>query len=148
MRQDPRHSVVADTGGEAACCAWYGPRMIYRLLADAVLVLHLLFVAFVPAGGLLALRWPRMVFAHLPAAAWGAYISVTGGVCPLTPLENRLRRLGGQSGYDGGFIEHYLLPIIYPGGMTREMQIALAVVVVAVNVGVYGLVWRRWSSRQ
>ncbi|NMG72687.1 DUF2784 domain-containing protein [Parazoarcus communis] len=121
--------------------------MTYRLAADAVLVLHLAFILFVLAGGLPVLRWPRVAFAHLPAAAWGIHIELSGGLCPLTPLENTLRARAGQAGYEGSFIEHYLLPVIYPDGLTRELQLALAGTVVVVNVAVYSWVlWRRGKA--
>ncbi len=121
--------------------------MPYRLLADLVVGIHALFVAFVVVGGLLVLRWPWVAAAHLPAALWGALIELRGGICPLTPLENSLRASAGRAGYDGGFIEHYQLPVLYPGGLTREVQLMLGALVVAVNVGVYGLVlWRRAGS--
>ena len=117
--------------------------MLYRVLADLVVGAHALFVAFVMAGGLLALRWRWVVAVHLPAAVWGALIEFKGGVCPLTPLEQSLRAAAGQAGYQGGFIEHYLLPALYPAGLTREVQLVLGSLVVAVNLGVYGLlVWR------
>jgi hypothetical protein len=117
--------------------------MGYAALASIVLAVHGAFVLFVVAGGALALRWPRAAWAHLPAAAWGAGIELAGGVCPLTPLENRLRALAGQAGYDGGFVEHYLLAWLYPDGLTREIQIALGLAVVIVNVAVYATVWMR-----
>jgi len=115
----------------------------YGVLADGVLLAHLGFILFVGLGGLLSLRWPRMALVHLPVAAYGALIEVFGWICPLTPLENSLRRAAGEAGYAGGFIEHYLLPVIYPGGLTREVQLVLAVLVVGLNAGIYGLVWRR-----
>jgi hypothetical protein len=117
--------------------------MGYAALASLVLAVHGAFVLFVVAGGALALRWPRIAWAHLPAAAWGAGIELAGGVCPLTPLENRLRELAGQAGYDGGFVEHYLLTWLYPDGLTREIQVALGLAVVIVNVGLYAAVWMR-----
>lgn len=117
--------------------------MLFRLAADAVLLLHLGFIVFVLLGGLLALRWRRVPLLHLPAAAWGVYIELSGGLCPLTPLENRLRALAGQAGFEGGFIEHYLLPLIYPAGLTRDTQFVLAGVVVIVNLLAYGFVLRR-----
>lgn len=117
--------------------------MGYAALANLVLALHGAFVLFVVAGGLLALRWPRAAWVHLPAAAWGAGIELTGGICPLTPLENRLRELAGQAGYDGGFVEHYLLAAIYPDGLTRETQVVLGLAVLAINVAVYAVAWRR-----
>jgi hypothetical protein len=117
--------------------------MVYRLLADLVLAVHLAFVLFVVAGGfLVAWRW-GLRWLHLPAAAWGALISLAGWVCPLTPLENHLRRLGGAAGYEGGFIEHYIVSVLYPAGLTRGHQLLLAAGVVAVNLALYGWVLRR-----
>jgi hypothetical protein len=122
--------------------------MIYRLLADSVLVLHLLFIGFVIFGGLLALRSHWVVLAHLPAACWGAYIELTGGLCPLTVMEIGLRRTAGDAGYSGSFIEHYLLPVIYPAGLTRDIQFGLAGLVIVVNVVIYGrLVYRLRVAR-
>lgn len=117
--------------------------MLYSLLADFVLLFHLAFILFVGLGGLAALRWRRAPLLHLPLAAWGVWIELSGNVCPLTPLENSLRRMAGQQGYPGGFIEHYLLPIIYPPGLTREVQLVIAALVLALNAGVYGFVWYR-----
>jgi len=117
--------------------------MPWRLLAGLLVVFHLGFVLFVVLGGLLALRWRRAAWFHLPAAAWGAWVELSATICPLTPLESRLRQLGGQAGYSGGFIEHYLLPVLYPAGLNQGVQIALGVFVVAFNVTVYALVWRR-----
>jgi hypothetical protein len=122
--------------------------MTYRFLADFLVVFHLAFVLFVVLGGLLVLRWPRLAWLHLPAAAWGAWIEAAGWICPLTPLENDLRRAAGQSGYPGGFIEHYILPVLYPPGLTREAQLILAALVVVINVITYGvLLWRRIHLR-
>jgi hypothetical protein len=106
-------------------------------LATLVVVVHLAFVAFVVAGGLLALRWPRVAWAHLPAAAWGAAIALGGFICPLTPLENWLRVQAGETPYDTGFLEHYLLPILYPATLTRNVQIVTGVLVILVNALVY-----------
>jgi hypothetical protein len=117
--------------------------MAASLAADAVLLLHGVFILFVVAGGLLALRWPLAAAVHLPCAAWGAYIEFSGGICPLTPLEQRLRTLAGEAGYTGGFIEHYLLPLIYPAGLTPTVQVVLGSGVIVVNLIVYGLVLRR-----
>lgn len=117
--------------------------MPYSLLADLVLLLHVAFVVFVVAGGLLALRWPRAAWVHLPAAAWGVLIELSGRVCPLTPLENRLRAAAGQTGYQGDFVSHYLLPVLYPSDLTREVQFALAVALLAVNAAIYTVAWRR-----
>lgn len=117
--------------------------MIYRILADALVAFHLGFVLFICLGGLFVLRWPRMIWLHLPAAIWGAVVEWTQTVCPLTPLENHLRHLGGQAGYSGGFIEHHITGVLYPNGLTQGMQIALGVFVVFLNVTVYTIVFRR-----
>jgi hypothetical protein len=109
----------------------------YGALADLVVALHFGFVLFVVLGGLLVLRWRWVGLVHLPAAVWGAWIEFSGRICPLTPLENEYRRLGGEAGYTGGFIEHYILPVLYPHALTRNIQVALGVVVVALNVGLY-----------
>ena len=115
------------------------------MLADLVLVVHFLFIAFVVAGGFAAVRWPRLAWAHIPCFAWGALIEFAGWICPLTPLENDLRIASGQAGYSGGFIEHYLLPVIYPGALTREMQIWLGLSVLALNAVAYAWLLRRLS---
>lgn len=117
--------------------------MLARLLADLVLLVHAAFVAFVVVGGLLVLRWPRLVWLHVPCAVWGALIEFGGWVCPLTPLENVLRRRGGEAGYRGGFIEHYVTATIYPAGLTREIQYALGLGVIVLNVVIYALLIRR-----
>ena len=117
--------------------------MIHSLLADLVVGLHLAFVLFVVLGGLLALRWPRIAWLHLPAVAWGALIEWRGWICPLTPLEMGLRRRAGEAGYEGGFLDHYLIPLLYPPGLTRELQLGLAVGVVLLNAVVYAVVLRR-----
>jgi len=116
------------------------------MLAEFVVGFHLGFVLFVVLGGLLVLRWPRLAWLHLPAAVWGALIEFAGWVCPLTPLENRLRRASGTAEYAGGFVEHYLLPVLYPVGLTRGVQYILGACVVVVNAAVYWWVFRR--SRQ
>jgi hypothetical protein len=117
--------------------------MAYRILADLVLGVHALFVVFVVAGGLLALRWPWVAAVHLPAAVWGTLIEFGGWICPLTPLEKSLRASAGQAGYEGGFIEHYLLPVLYPAGLSQGVQIVLGSLVIAVNLVVYGMLLRR-----
>ena len=116
--------------------------MPYRALADLVLVVHLAFVLFVVLGGLLALRWPRLAWVHVPVALYGALIEFAGFICPLTPLENSLRRRGGEAGYEGGFIEHYVTATLYPTGLTREVQVGLGVAVLAINGAIYA-VWLR-----
>jgi hypothetical protein len=114
-----------------------------RLLADAVVAFHFAFVLFVVLGGLLVLRWRRVAWVHLPSAAWGALIEFAGWICPLTPLELDLRRQAGQAGYSGGFIEHYILPVLYPEALDRGAQVGLGLSVVALNAVVYALLWRR-----
>ncbi len=117
--------------------------MPYGLMADALLLLHGGFVLFVVAGGLLVLRWPWLAWLHLPAALWGAVIEFAGFVCPLTPLENAWRRAAGGTGYQGGFIEHYILPVLYPRALTRNTQLVLGLVVVLLNLFIYWRVFRR-----
>jgi hypothetical protein len=117
--------------------------MLYRALADAVLVLHLAFILFVMLGGLLVLRRPWLAWLHLPAAIWGALIEFAGWICPLTPLEIQLRVLAGEDAYRGGFISHYVMTLIYPDGLTREIQWLLGTLVLAVNAAVYLRFWRK-----
>jgi Protein of Unknown function (DUF2784) len=112
------------------------------MLADLVVLVHSLFVLFVVFGGLLALRWWKMIYLHLPAVAWGAFIEFAGGICPLTPLENALRRRAGLAGYTGGFVEHYILPVLYPAGLTRNVQLVLGALVIGTNLLVYIVVLR------
>ena len=121
--------------------------MIARLSADTVVLLHLGFIVFVALGGLLALRWPRIAWVHIPAVVWGTLIELTGWVCPLTPLENRLRTTAGDPAYTGSFIARYIMPIVYPDGLTRGMQLVLAAMVIVVNLIIYGtLVFRRYGQ--
>jgi len=117
--------------------------MLFQLLAEATLLLHLAFILFALLGAALALRWRWMPLLHLPAAVWGFYVEFTGRVCPLTYFENDFRMRAGLSGYQGSFIEHYLLELIYPPVLTREVQFALAVSVVIVNAAIYGWVLYR-----
>ena len=117
--------------------------MLYGLLADVVVVAHFAFVAFALFGGLLVLRWRRLAWVHVPAAAWAVLIEFGGWYCPLTPLENHLRRLGGEAGYAGGFVEHYVLPVLYPAGLTRGVQIALGVFALGLNAGIYTYTLRK-----
>jgi len=117
-----------------------------RLLADALVAVHLAFIVFVLAGGLLVLYRRSWAVLHLPAVAWGAFAELTRTVCPLTPLENSLRRSAGDAGYAGGFIEHYVIPLIYPQALTARLQIVLGLLVIAVNLVVYAIAWRRWRQ--
>jgi hypothetical protein len=123
-------------------------RAILSLMADAVVVAHGVFVVFVVFGGLLAVRRPRAAWLHLPALAWGAWIELSGAVCPLTPLEWRLREAAGGAAYGGGFVAHYLVPLIYPPGLTRGTQWLLAAGLVAINVSVYALVLVRRRTKE
>ena len=116
--------------------------MAWRILADLLVVLHLAFAAFVIVGGFLAWKWRRAVLAHLPALAWGFWVETSGQICPLTPLENHWRHLAGQAGYQGGFLEHYLLPILYPPGLTPADQWLLAALLLVINLIAYGALLR------
>ena len=115
---------------------------MYAVLATLVVLFHFAFILFVILGGLLALRWRRAPWLHLPALAWGGFVEVTGRICPLTPLENHLRRAAGAGDYAGGFIEQYLIPIMYPPGLTSQVQFALAAGLIVINVSIYALVLR------
>jgi hypothetical protein len=119
-----------------------------RAAADLVVLLHFGFVLFVVFGGLLVLRWRRIAYLHVPAAIWGALIEFTGGVCPLTPLENTLRAGAGEAGYQGGFVEHYILPTLYPTGLTRHIQLLLGAIVVLLNFAIYAYVLRRSAENR
>jgi Protein of Unknown function (DUF2784) len=118
--------------------------LLYDLAADLVLIAHFVFVLFVVCGAPLTIRWPRLAWLHLPALLWGVLIEFTGMVCPLTPLEIRLRQLGGAAGYEGGFIDHYIGGLLYPAGLTRHTQILLGIAVLVPSVIVYG----RWLLRR
>jgi hypothetical protein len=119
-----------------------------RLAADAVVAFHFAFIVFVVAGGLLVLRRRGWAVLHLPAVAWGAFTEFTGTICPLTPWEQALRQQAGAAGYAGGFIEHYLVPLIYPAALTPGIQVALGAFVLLVNAAVYAAVWRRWERER
>ena len=117
--------------------------MAYRAAADAILVSHLAFVLFVVFGALLLLRWPRLAWLHIPAVVWAAFIEFSGMICPLTPLEVALRQRAGQAGYGGGFIDHYVVSLLYPEGLTENTQAMLGAVVVAINAAIYIVAFRR-----
>lgn len=121
---------------------------MYSALADAVLVLHFAFVLFVVLGGLLVLRWPRAAWLHIPSAAWGVAIEFGGWICPLTPLENALRSRGGESTYHGDFVARYLMPVIYPEGLTRDAQVVLGLAALLLNAAIYVAVIRRRQARR
>jgi hypothetical protein len=122
--------------------------MAFRLAADILVVVHLAFIVFVLLGGFLAWRWRRLAWVHAPAAVWGALIEFAGWICPLTPWEVALRQRAGQAGYQSGFIEHYVMPIVYPPGLTPSVQLLLGGFVIAVNAVAYaGLIRRRRTRR-
>jgi len=112
---------------------------LYLVLAELTILLHFLFVAFVVLGGVTVFRWPRLMYFHLLALAWGIYIELSGGICPLTPLENHFRYLAGIQPYEGGFINHYLMPILYPRGLTHNIQLWFAFVLIIINLLIYSV---------
>jgi len=121
----------------------WGTRLITRITADAIVLLHLAFIVFVAIGGLFAFRWPKLAFVHVPTVVWGAVVELAGWICPLTPLENRLRAAAGEFSYTGGFIDRYIMPIVYPPGLSRSFQIALGCAVIGLNALIYGFVLTR-----
>ena len=123
----------------------YYVQVRYRLLADAVVAFHGLFIVFVILGSFLAWRWRFVAVVHIPCALWGMLIEYRGWICPLTPLENSLRMRAGQAGYSGGFIEHYLVPAMYPSGLTPRIQAALGTAVLVINVFAYAVLIRRFT---
>lgn len=122
--------------------------MLWSLLADAVVIIHFSFTAFVIFGGFLTWRWPRAAIAHLPALAWGCWVEVSHSICPLTPLENHLRRLGGEAGYPGGFLAHYLVRVLYPPGLSWHLQRELAALLILINALAYGVLLARLRLRR
>lgn len=122
--------------------------MLFRLAAESVLLIHLAFIMFALLGAAIAVRRRWIIVVHLPAAAWGFFVELTGRICPLTSLENYLRARAGLSGYTESFIEHYMIAIIYPAGLTREIQFILASVVVVVNIAIYGWLFHYWHTSQ
>ena len=122
--------------------------MIAKVAADFLVVVHFAFIAFVVLGGFLVLKWGRVAILHIPCALWGALIEFKGWICPLTPLENHFRKAAGGTGYSGGFIDQYVMPLVYPKGLTRDMQILLGAMVLALNVCVYGVVLIHRTNRK
>jgi hypothetical protein len=120
--------------------------MLYRILADIIVLVHLVVILFIVVGGLLCVKWPKAAFVHLPFAVWGVAIETLGFICPLTPLENHLRLAAGDAGYSGGFVEHYVIPIVYPAGLTQALQWLLAGVVIVVNAAIYTWIIVRWRA--
>lgn len=119
-----------------------------RIAADLVMLAHLAFVTYVALGGFLVLRFPKSAWLHVPALLWGIWIEVTGGICPLTPLENALRRRAGEAGYESGFIEHYIYPLVYPPGLTRGAQLTLAAALLLTNAAIYGALLLRLGRNE
>src|SRR2546421_4123904 len=122
--------------------------MWYRFLADSLVVFHMCFVVFVICGALLVVRWKKLALVHIPAILWGMYVEWSGAMCPLTPLENHLRELGGGSAYEGGFIDHYIMPTLYPENLTRDFQITLGTVIALINVLLYTIAFTRRGHRR
>ena len=122
--------------------------MIWSFLADALVVVHFAFTTFAVLGGFLTWRWRSVAFAHLPALAWGCWIELSGGICPLTPLENEFRERGGEAGYQGGYLAHYLHALLYPVGLTHNVQWVLAAILIAINLIAYGGFLLRARSRR
>lgn len=120
--------------------------MLWQTLANLVLLIHFAFIVFVLFGGILTIWWRWIPWVHLPAVLWAAALEFGGWICPLTPLENRLLQAGGEAGYGGGFLEHYALPVIYPQGLTPEIQFLLGFIVVFFTLVTYGFVWWRKAS--
>ena len=114
--------------------------MLYRLLADIVVILHLAFIVFAVSGGILIVWWRRVAWIHIPAVLWSAWIELSGGICPLTYLENWLLGKAGLGGYHGDFIADYILPVVYPTNLTRNIQIAMAAIIITVNLLIYGFI--------
>lgn len=120
--------------------------MIYRILADIIVLIHLLFIIFVVSGGLLGFYKKWTVWIHIPAAVWGALVELTGWFCPLTPLENRFRISGGAEGYEGSFVENYIIPLIYPENLTRNTQMAMGISVIVINAVIYFFLIKRYRK--
>jgi hypothetical protein len=122
--------------------------LLARFFADAIVLFHLLFISFAVGGGVLVLRWRRVMLLHLPAVAWAVLVELMSWNCPLTSLENRYRTLGGEAGYPGGFVEHYIWPVIYPEGLTDQVQLMIGTFVFCVNALTYAVVFTQWRRRR
>ena len=122
--------------------------MIAKIAAEFLVVIHLAFIVFALFGGLLVLKWGKVSILHIPCVLWAVLIEFRGWICPLTPLEHHFRDAAGGAGYTGGFINHYLMPVIYPEGLTQGIQIALGIIVLAINLGVYGVVLVKRVKRE
>ena len=122
--------------------------MIAKFTADLLVIFHLLFILFVVFGGLLVVKWQQTALLHLPCVLWGALVEFSGWICPLTPLENHFRAAAGAGGYSGGFIDHYIMPLIYPPGLDRNLQIVLGIIVLIINLTAYTLILLRRSKQR
>ena len=122
--------------------------MLYSLTADILILIHLSFICFVLIGGFLALKWKWLIFLHIPCIIWAVLIEFYGWICPLTPFEQQLRQAGGEAGYSGGFIDHYIVSIIYPSGLTHKMQLFLGILVILINIAAYALVVIHYRKRR
>lgn len=122
--------------------------MIYSILADLLVVVHLAFIIFVVLGAVLVITWRWVIYLHIPAVIWAALVEFEEWICPLTPWENQLRQAGGEAGYTGGFIEHYIIPVMYPENLTQEIQIILGVFVIVINVFLYGWILYHWRKKK
>lgn len=121
--------------------------MTYRIVADMIVLIHFGFILFVGVGGFLVIKWQNIAFLHIPAVIWGALIEFTGGICPLTPLENKFRLAGGEAGFSGGFIEKYIISFIYPDELTRGLQTVIGFAVILINVSIYGYLLHRRKTK-
>jgi hypothetical protein len=122
--------------------------MLYSVAADSLVFLHLAFIVFVMLGGLLQLKWRWLIYLHLPAVTWGILVELRGWLCPLTPLEQHFRTLAGDNGYSGGFVEHYLMPIIYPAGLTHDLQLLFSLCVITVNLVIYTVIYIKYQHHR
>ena len=122
--------------------------MLAKVSADLLVAVHFAFIVFVVLGGFLVLKWGKVAILHIPCVLWGALIEFSGWICPLTPVERYLREVAGGEAYSGGFIDHYIMPLVYPTGLTREMQISLGIIILISNLGIYGLVIFRRTKRK
>lgn len=115
-----------------------------QFLADLIVLAHFAFVLFVLCGALLLLKWPRLMWLHLPCVLWGMLVEFNGWLCPLTPLENHFRELAGLELYSGDFVMEYVMPVLYPQELTRDLQIVFGSIVLLVNLSIYGYIWKRY----
>jgi hypothetical protein len=147
-QKDSTRESRTSAGWYGLCVLWLGISVLYRLLADLVAIIHLGFILFSVGGGLLVLKWKRCAYVHIAAVVWGVSVELMGWACPLTPLENWLRKRAGADVYATGFIEHYILPIIYPSALTRTVEIVLGILLLSLNVAVYAWIGLRSARKE